>query len=257
MHDNHRERMRERYLQSGFDGFATHELLEMLLYYSIPRGDTNETAHLLIEHFGCLDRLFEASVDELKQISGIGTNSAILLKLITELSRRYVMEETAPRASFDSVSKVAQFFNSRFFGTDHEVLYMMMLDNGMKMMDCRVISSGTVNSSAAPIRKMAETAMWKKAPAVILAHNHPHGLAIPSTNDLDFTDEVYHALDLLGITLVEHIIIAEDRFCPVLKQRYGMLRKSPISGNVESGFYDAFYDVDEETWTLSRVGKKG
>lgn len=256
MHDNHRARMRERYLQSGFDGFATHELLEMLLYYSIPRGDTNETAHLLMEHFGSLDRLFEASVDELSQISGIGTNSAILLKLITELSGRYVMEETVTRDSFDSVSKVAQFFNGKFFGTDHEILYMMLLDNGMKMIDCRVISSGTVNSSAAPIRKMAETAMWKKAPAVVLAHNHPHGLATPSTNDVNFTDEVYQALDLLGITLVEHVIIAEDRFCPVLKQRYGTYRKSPASGNVENGFYESFYDVDEETWTLSRVSKK-
>lgn len=257
MHDNHRERMRVRGLKDGFDGFATHELLEFLLYNSIPRGDTNETAHLLIEHFGSLDKLFEASVDELTMIPGIGINSALLIKLITELSKRYVMEETVHGNSFESISKVAQFFNGKFFGTDHEILYMMLLDNGMKLMDCRVISSGTVNSSAAPIRKMAELALWKKAPAVILAHNHPHGLAIPSDNDINFTEDVYQALDMIGVTLVEHIIIAERHFCPIMRQRYGISRISPFSRTVESGFYETFYDVDEKTWTLSRVGKEG
>ena len=240
--------MRKRYLQSGFDSFATHEILEMMLYYSIPQGDTNEIAHRLIERFGSLNRLFEASVDELQEVQGIGPKSAILLKTIPEMLKRYAMEKDGLGTRFDTVSKIAQYFCRLYIGVDHECLYLMLLDNSMTLMDCSVIASGTVNSSPAPIRLIMEKALRKKASAVVLAHNHPHGLAIPSANDLELTDQINSALDAISVTLVEHIIVANDRFCPIMKQHCGTFRCSPVSGKIESGFYDEFYDVESENW---------
>ena len=248
MHDQHRERMRMRYLQSGFDSFATHEILEMMLYYSIPRGDTNEIAHQLIARFGSLNRMFEASVEELQEVPGIGIKSAILLKTFPEMLKRYAMEKDEQGERFESVSKIAQYFCRRYIGVDHECLYLMLLDNSMTMMDCSLIAEGTVNSSPAPIRLIMEKALRKKASAVVLAHNHPHGVAIPSANDLELTDQINAALNAISVTLVEHIIVANDHFCPVMKNHCGTFRCSPVSGKIESGFYEIFYDVDPETW---------
>ena len=253
MHENHRERMRERYLQGGFDSFATHEILEMALYYAIPRGDTNEIAHQLMERFGSLKRMFEASVDELQEVPGVGIKSAILLKMIPELARRYAMEKDEYGEIFDTVSRIGQYFCRKFLGSDHELLYMMLLDNRMRMLDCRLISEGSVNSSVASIRRMTELAFQKKASAVVLAHNHPHGVAIPSRNDVEVTDNFNTSLNLMGITLVEHLVVADDRFCTIMKNQLGTLRCSPVSGRIDSGFYDKFYDVDAENWTAPPI----
>ena len=248
MHEQHRERMRFRYLQSGFDGFSTHEILEMILYYAIPRGDTNGIAHQLMERFGSLNKLFEASVEELQEVPGVGLKSAILLKTMPEMLRRYANEKDDPGERFDQVSKIAQYFCRRYIGVDHECLYMMLLDNSMTLMDCTLIAEGSVNASSAPIRVMIEKALRKKASAVVLAHNHPHGLAIPSSNDLELTDMLNTTLGAIGITLVEHLVIAGSRFCPIMQQHCGEFRCSPLSGKIESGFYHDFYDVDSEKW---------
>ena len=248
MHDQHRKRMRERYLKCGFDGFATHELLEFLLFYSIPRCDTNPIAHELMEHFGSLESMLEASVEELCEVQGLGPSSAMLLKLIPELMRRYAEERVVPTQRYDAVSKIAQYFVNRFIGVDHECLYMMLLNNRMNLIDCVLVSEGSVNCSAVPVRLMTEKALSKKAAAVVLAHNHPHGVAIPSGNDLDVTDMLNNTFHLIGIPLLEHLVIAEDRFMPIMKQHCGKFRCASVEGQIESCLYSSFYDVDEATW---------
>ncbi len=248
MHTDHRQRMRERFMQQGFDGFALHEILEVLLYYSIPRRDTNEQAHELLEHFGSLRALFDASVEELEEIPGIGPQTIVLLKMIPELTRRYAMEPLPKLPIFSSLSKIAEFFCRRFIGTDHECMYMMLLNNRMQMIDCICISQGTVNSSAVSTARLVELAMRKKAGAVVLAHNHPNGLAIPSSADLDITDLIMDNFRATDIVLLEHLIIVEDRFCTILESRYGRHRVAPFTGKIERGFYDKFYDIDYEKW---------
>lgn len=248
MHQHHRERMRERCIQNGFDSFATHELLEMLLYYSIPRADTNGVAHGLLERFGSLKGICEASVDELVMTEGVGRQSAILLRLIPELMKRYAMEEIEPRAVYDSVGRLADYFVRAFIGLDHECLYMMLLNNRMNMIDCVLVSEGSVNSSTVPIRLMTQKALFKKASSVVLAHNHPAGLALPSGRDIEVTETLIGAFDAIGVTLLEHLIIADGRFYPILQQHYGSLRKHPATRQLDSGFYGMFYDVDYREW---------
>ena len=254
MHENHRERMRQRYMQCGsFDSFSTPEILEMILYSSVPRGDTNETAHRLLEQFGSLRGLLEASTDELQTVQGVGPQSAILLKAVIELTRRYAMEQSLPCRVFDTVSKIADYFCRLYIGIGNERLYMMLLDNRMSLIDCSLISEGTVNAASAPIRLMVERAYFKRASAVVLAHNHPGGVAIPSSSDVEITERFNDAFQNLGITLVEHVIVADDRYCAIMKQHFGTFRRSPVSGKIECGFYDQFYDVDAEQWQAKPI----
>lgn len=241
--------MRERCLQYGFGNFATHELLEMLLYYSIPRSDTNGVAHSLLERFGSLKGVCEASVDELLLVDGVGQQSAILLRLIPELMKRYAMEDISPREVYDSVGKLADYFVRAFIGLDHECLFMMLLNNRMNMIDCALISEGSVNSSTVPIRLMTQKSLFKKASSVVLAHNHPAGLALPSGRDIEVTETLLGAFDAIGVTLLEHLIVADGRFYPILQQHYGSLRKNPATKQLDSGFYENFYDADYREWT--------
>ncbi|MBE6632761.1 MAG: DNA repair protein RadC [Ruminococcaceae bacterium] len=248
MHEHHRQRMRERLRGCDFDHLATHELLEFLLFYAIPRSDTNKLAHGLLERFGSLRELFEASAEELTEVEGIGENSALLLKLIPAITRRYAEEQRKPSERYDSVSKLATFFVRRFIGDNRECLYMMLLNNRMNMIDCVKISEGSVNCSEVPVRRMTELALSKKASSVVLAHNHPNGLAIPSGNDLDVTDHLNNAFHMLGITLLEHLVIADDRFMPIMKQHCGIFRCIDQVTHIESRFDQNFYDVDEAQW---------
>lgn len=245
IHLEHRRRLKERYLKNGFDGFADHELIEMLLFFSKPQGDTNPTAHELMERFGSLKGILEASPEELCEVTGIGAHSAVLLKLIPELAKRYAAEETDHVTDYTTLSRIAQYFRPKFYGLDHECLYMMMFNNRMNLIDCIRVSEGAVNSSSVPIRLMTEKIIQKKASGVALAHNHPNGLAVPSSQDLEITDTLNNAFRLLDITLVEHLVFADNRFWPIMKEHFGMFRSSPLTGRVESEFYTTFYDLPD------------
>ena len=250
MHEGHRDRTRNMALSQGLSSLPVHLLLEMALYSSIPRMDTNPIAHELYDHFGGLRGIFEANADELCQIRGVGKSSALLLHLIPELMRRYAEEVAKPVTQYDTLSKIGMYFHRHFIAVGEERLYVMLLNNRMSLIDCVLVSEGTVNASDVPIRKVTELALRKNASTIVLAHNHPNGLAVPSTADLDVTDVINRACNDLGITLLEHLIIADNRFWPIMKQHCGMFRCSPLSKRVESRFFEHFYDVDEEDYSF-------
>ncbi len=253
MHDHHRQRVRERLLKGGPESFSPHEILEFILFYAIPRGDTNAIAHELLRTFGSYRGIFEASLEELTAVKGIGESSAMLLKLIPELTRRYAEEQSKPMARFNTVSSIAEFFIRRFIGVNREQLHMMLLNNRMGLIDCITVSEGSVNCSAVPVRLMTETALMKKASAVVLAHNHPNGLAIPSGSDLDVTDQLSNAFHLLGIPLVEHLVIADGRFMPIMKHHGAQMRRLELELSIESVTTERFYDVDEAQWQFPPI----
>ena len=139
-HQHHRQRMRDRYLKDeSFEGFADHEILEMLLGAVIPRKDTNEYAHLLIEKFGNWKNLLNASVDELMKVEGIGQVAAVEMKVMQEVMRRYVRDALEPAKKLDAVSEILKFLYPKFLGLTKECIYMLMLDNRFHMMDFRLV----------------------------------------------------------------------------------------------------------------------
>lgn len=213
VHDGHRDRMRERFLREGLGDFEAHTVLEMLLYYARPRCNTNEIAHALIHRFGSFSGVLDASMEDLQDVEGIGYTSAVLIKMIPQLAGYYMMDKVQPGEIINSTEKAGMFFVPRFVGKTSESLYMAALDDKRKLLRCACLErEGSVNAVAISIKKIVGEAVKSNATGVLLAHNHPGGVALPSASDKRMTIQVYEALRYINIELVDHIIVADDDF---------------------------------------------
>ncbi len=210
MHDGHRERVREKYKKSGLSEFADHEILEMLLFYANKRSDTNATAHNLISRFGSLSAVFEASFDELKTVDGIGEVAATLLTMVPELFRRYKQDKAKARKEITSPEQAAEYLLPHFFGLKTERCALLCLDVQSRVNNLSFISDGSLRSAQIDMRKVAQISLQCNADSVIIAHNHPGGLPIPSRSDLSSTSSMISTLKTLGVRVVDHIIISDN-----------------------------------------------
>lgn len=212
VHDGHRQRKKEQFRMHGLDAFADHEVLELLLYYAIPRRDTNPVAHRLMERFGSLDGVFSATVEELEEVEGMGKNAATLLALWMPLYRRVRTKPTAKEVILNSTEQAGRYFMDLFFGMRREELYEACLDAKGKLLACCRIAEGSVDAVNINTRRLVENALKCGASAVILAHNHPSGIALPSPDDNTTTLALWDALRAVGIPLIDHIIVADEDY---------------------------------------------
>ena len=212
LHEGHRNRLKERFRREGLDGFTDVQVLELLLFFVIPRRDTNPIAHELLNRFGSLHQVLEAPVHELEKIEGIGEQASTLLSLIRQLARRYGVSQVTVEQILNTTVKCGEYVVPFFLGKRDEVIYLLCLDAKCKVLGCQEIGKGSVNSASLSVRKIVEAALALNATSVVLAHNHPSGLAIPSNEDVVTTRRVAMALDTVGIFLADHIIVAEDDF---------------------------------------------
>jgi len=204
--------MKRRFLEHGLESFEDHHVLEILLFYALPRVDVNPLAHNLLKQFGSLAAVFDAPLDELEKVEGIGRNAATLIKLIPQVARRYMISRASLSDILDSSEKAGRYLLPRFFGERDEVVYLVCLDAKCKVLNCRLMFRGSVNSASVSIRKIVETALSFNATSVILAHNHTSGIALPSREDQITTRRIEEALRAVDITLADHIIVADDDF---------------------------------------------
>lgn len=212
IHEGHRKRMKERFMKSGLDDFAPHNVLEFLLFYSIPRGDTNPIAHRLIDAFGSLSGVFDATPEELMKVSGVGESTAILISMIPQMARKYLEDKADAVNVVGGCGDIGAYLLPKFVGRTNEALMMVSIDNKNKVISCSVVAEGTVDSAKVSRRKVMEEAMKVKATRVILAHNHPRGVAVPSAEDVAMTREIGRLFAQVGIELIDHIIIADDDY---------------------------------------------
>ncbi len=215
MHEGHRARVKKRFLEEGLDHFSDVQALELLLFYAIPRADTNPIAHRLLEHFGSLSQVLEANPEELKKISGVGENGALLLNLIPQMGRFYMTDRASAPGVLTTLEQCAQYLMPRFFGRKLETVFLLCLDAKCKVLCCREVGEGGTNSTGISIRRVVETALGVNASSVVLAHNHPSGVAIPSPEDIQTTRRVAMALQAVEIVLVDHIIVADDDYVSI------------------------------------------
>lgn len=211
VHDGHRKKMRARFLETGLDAFADHEALELLLYYAIPRKDTNGIAHELMDRYGTLEAVLSAPVEDLMRVEGIGEQAAVLLKLVPKVVQKARLSANKDTI-LNSTERAGSFLLERFRGEKNEVIYQLCLDKKGKLLSCRRLNEGGADSSELNLRRLVENALLASASAVILSHNHPSGIALPSTEDYVTTERVQEALRMVGVTLVDHIIVADDDF---------------------------------------------
>lgn len=209
LHQDHRARMHQRVKNSGMDDFADHEVLEYLLYFAIPRRDTNPIAHRLLKKFGSFARVLEASEEELCQVEGIGPNSARLLRAVLLVDRHYQNSRRRKVRQLASCSDVVDYCVPLFHGVNHEVVYMIGVDDGLKVLQTVKLAEGVVNQVHIPIRKVVQTALSMGATGVILTHNHPAGVALPSREDMLTTRSILDALKMVDVQLIDHVIVAD------------------------------------------------
>ena len=220
MHDGHRIRLRSRFLSEGLDGFEPHNVLELLLFFAIPRHDTNEIAHLLIKRFGSLSAVFDAPHEELKKIPGIGENAASLLKLIPDICRKYYDDKKDISNCLTTHDLLGAFLVPKFLGRKDEIVIIVCLDSKRKILHDEIIFEGNVNSTQVSIRKIVEIAIMFNSAAVVIAHNHPGGLSLPSAKDLSTTININNALKLVNIELADHIVVCEHDYIVVCEHDY-------------------------------------
>ena len=211
VHDGHRARLRERYLKEGLDSFNEINTLELLLFYAIPRRDTNEIAHALLDKFGSLDAVFNATHEDLCAVPGISDGTALLLRLITDLQRKSILSRERPKI-VSSTQEAGEYLAPYFIGRRDEAIYLLCLDAKGKVLDCRRLFEGTAHAVAISVRKVVEAAMSSNASVVVLAHNHTSGLAFISQEDISATRRIRSALDNLEIMLLDHLIFSENDF---------------------------------------------
>ncbi|MBD5169014.1 MAG: DNA repair protein RadC [Oscillibacter sp.] len=212
VHTGHRERKKDQFLRCGSDSFADHELLELLLFYAIPQRDTNPIAHELMERFGSLQAVLSASPEELMEVSYIKQNAAVLLRLVPSLCQRALVSEDGREVILSTPEQIGEFFQKVFMAHSTEVMYQLCLDAKGKKKGLFKVSEGDVSSVGLNIRQIVENALRCKAIAVVMAHNHPSGLALPSHEDEIATRLVREALDTVEIQLYDHIIVADNDY---------------------------------------------
>ena len=191
--------------------------MELLLFYCIPRVDTNPLAHRLLEHFGSLTKVMEAPVEELEKVPGIGHNAAVFLSLVTAAGRYYQVKCASDIEALETVEQCGKYLMPLFYGRRNETVYLLCLDAKGKVLSCKMLGEGSVNSAGVPVRRIVETALAANASAVVLAHNHPSGLAFPSEADVQTTRRVAIALDAVEIELLDHIIVADDDYVSMIQ----------------------------------------
>lgn len=212
LHEGHRQRKKDLFTQQGLSAFADHEVLELLLFYAIPRRDTNDLAHRLMAEFGSLDRVLSAPPEELKKIKGMGDNAALLLQLVPAVMRRAAEAAAPTEHILNSVEKSGAFFLSQLGEERQEVLIQVCLDAKGKVLSSRRVASGGVDAVSFSTRQIVENALRAGASSVLLGHNHPSGIALPSAEDRSMTLEVQKVLEMMGIRLADHLIVADGDF---------------------------------------------
>lgn len=211
LHDGHRHRMKERFRKEGLDHFEPHQVLELLLFYCVPRQNTNPLAHSLIKRFGSVTGVLNATDAELKKVKGVGDGIVQFLHLVRDAGR-YCNIKNMEEEGLSSLKECGNYMIPFFDGKRNEVVYLLCLDAKGKVISCKMVGEGSVNSAGVPIRRIVEMALGEGATSVVLAHNHPSGVAIPSDEDRRTTIRLARALSAVEITLIDHVVVADKDY---------------------------------------------
>ncbi len=246
-HKDHRSRVKARFMSEGLKSFAEHNVLELLLFYAIPQKDTNELAHALLDRFGNIAGVLDADPVALMEVDGIGEHAVTLLKLIPQLAGRYYAESEVPENSAETADTLGKMYVAKFLGETNEVVYLTMLDNSMRIIDTVKVFSGTVSSAHITPRMIIEPCMVRKAAIAVIAHNHPSGVAIPSLEDIQTTGNLEISLKNVGVPLLEHYIIAEGKYLPLMFKMNGVVRQHAQTSEFYAGMNTSkfYYDIEK------------
>lgn len=239
-HVGHRQRMKSRLLRDGLDGFGSHEVLEVLLYYALPYRDTNELGHRLVERFGSLRGVLEAEYADLIRLEGITPHVATLIVFCGQLARRYMREQYEVGRLLYTVEDYGNCVLPWFVGEKVESVVLVSMDNRCRVLNTTRIFTGSVNSTQFSFRGVVQQALQDNATQIVLAHNHPSGHACFSKADVATTMRCIEVLAPLNIRLVDHLVVSEDDYVsmastPELAELFDKHPLPRLTGKVADG----------------------
>ncbi len=212
----HRERVKERFLNTDFTGWQDYEILEFALFFVIPQKDTKQTAKLLIEKFGSLKELMCAGYNELseafKNIKGVGRHTALFLYFLKSFAVKYSEFKIKEKQVLSSPDSVVNFLRNLIGTSKNENFYAVFFNASNEVLDYKLISEGTAGGAAAYPAKIAKFALTTNARSVIVSHNHPGGICSPSEKDVSATKRIKQALEAVNVFLMDHIIVTDSGY---------------------------------------------
>lgn len=208
VHEGHRIRMRKRFRETGFNGFEEHQIIELLLFYTCPRRDTNGLAHELINKFGSISGVMDASYEELTAVKGVSEATATLFKIIPKFLPVYYNSRSCGRV-YDDSDKLKELFEPYFVGLTHEEFRLACFDNNLRLVSNILIDTGSPSGAPVNMRKLTEEVFRAKSVNIAIAHNHPKGVPVPSESDICATRTISTTMRSLGVKLLDHIIVGE------------------------------------------------
>jgi DNA repair protein RadC len=216
---HHRERLRERYLRNGLDGFHPYEVLELILAYAIPRRDTKPLAKELIRRFGSLTEVLNAPVEVLCEVKGMGERTALLLKLLRDTAAYHLRENLPGKSAIRNSRDIYEYLCAYYKGLKHEEFKVIYLDAQNTVLFEETLFTGTNNESKVYIRKVVERVMQTHAASVVIVHNHPSGRLEPSREDIGVTLKLRSALELIEVHLLDHVIVGDNDYLSFVAEK--------------------------------------
>jgi len=204
----HRERLRERFVRAGTAGLADHEVLELLLTYSIAQKDLKPLAKVLLERFGDLQGVLTAPIHKLTAVDGVGKATAVLISLAADCGRLCLRREAAEGLRLSSPKALFEYCRARLGNNDDEQFRCFFLDSQNRLLGEEVLQEGTVDQAVVYPRKVLERALAHKATGILFVHNHPGGCLEPSSHDVELTRNLVHTATVMGIRVLDHVIVA-------------------------------------------------
>jgi DNA repair protein RadC len=218
--EGHRQRLRERFERAGFAALAEHEVVELILTLCIPRSDVKLPAKKLLERFGSLRGILDASPADLRTVDGIGSVTPVALRVIREASALYLQQGIEGREVLNSSWKLEEFLRLRFAGQKVECVEVLHLDSGRRLLPQGIerLETGTVDSVTLAPRKLLESAIMKGSKSLVIAHNHPGGAPRFSGADIELTQQLRRASEALEIELIDHLLVSGDEVISMRNQ---------------------------------------
>ncbi len=217
LHEGHRARVRERFINEGLEHFEGHQVLELLLFYVVKRADTNELAHRMIDAFGSLSAVLDAPAEELAKFPYMTENAVTMLKLMPELAAYYRNDKLKSICTLNSYNELFSHVRAMFMAIRCETVMLILMDSNARILKTEKLFEGSVNMTQITARLIATHALRHGAVMAVLAHNHPDGNSRPSKEDIAATLHLKRLLDGIGINLTEHLVVGREDVTPIIQ----------------------------------------